>query len=38
MFQEAQCDKGTMLIHFEPRSAELRPDSPKCQRDKRVLE
>lgn len=25
MFQQAQHDKGTTLIHFEPHSAEIRP-------------
>lgn len=38
MFQEAQRDKGATLIHFGPRSAEIRPDSPKCRKDKPVLE
>lgn len=24
---------GATLIHFEPRGAEIKPDSPKCQRE-----
>lgn len=38
MFQEAQHDESAMLIHFELRGAEIRPGSPKCRRNKAVLE
>ena len=38
MFQEAQHDEGATLIHFEPHSAERRPDSPKRPGDQPALE
>lgn len=38
MFQEVQRDEGSTLIHSEPCSTEIRPDSPKWRRDKSVLE
>lgn len=33
IFQEAQRVEGATLIRFEPRGAEIKPDSPKCQRE-----